>query len=276
MEEQLNDISRKMDKLDTLFTSAMNKVNERDDTIKQKDARITELTDKLTLVSKEKDDALWAKIDLMKQITAEREQLHSQVTGIQQEMLKKDQKLKKLKEKSRAAQDGLIGSSFEQDRLKKQVEEKDKSLQEIEEKIASVASGSTGILYDVKSSIEYLMLRIKEANRSLRIVAPTIDFMKETGLFDAINELPDSCVVNIATALDLAEHSSIIESWKNRGWYVNNYQDKNFLMASSNGSNVSIAFITQGMVSGFYSNIADLVTIFKQALMHPFIKGQKL
>lgn len=276
MEEQLNDISRKIDKMDTLFTSTLNKVNERDETIKQKDVRITELTDKLTLVSKEKDDALWAKIDLMKQITAEREQLHSQMGNLQQDLLKKDQKLKKLKEKSRAAQDGLIGSSFEQDRLKKEVEEKDKSLQEIEEKIASVATGSTGILYDVRSSIEYIMERIKEANRSLRIVVPTIQFMEETGLLAAVNELPESCVVNIATSLDIAEHSPIIESWKNRGWYVNNYQDKNFLMASSNGSNVSIAFITQGMVSGFYSNIADLVTIFKQALMHPFIKGQKL
>ncbi len=269
MEDQLNTISEKLDRYEEFFRSAQNQIQE-------KDARINDLTDKLLSVSKEKDDALWAKIDLMKRVTEEKEQIQEQLMNLQKEHNELQQKTRKLKEKSRAAQDGLIGSSFEQDRLKKDIEEKEKSIKEFEEKVASVASGETGILYDVNSSIEYMLTRVGEAKRSLRLVAPTIDFMKQTGLMEAVNKLPESCVVNIATSLDLVHHSSIIDTWKARGWYVNNYQDANFLMSSSNGSNVSIAFITEGMVSGFYSNVTDLVTIFKQALMHPFIKGQKL
>lgn len=276
MEEKLDDIKNKVEEIKTLFTTSMTKLTDKDEVIKKKDVRITELTDKLVKVSKEKDDALWEKIDLMKAITNEREEMHDQVTNLKQEILKKEQKIKRLKQKSREAQDGLMGSSFEVDRMKKEVKKKDQAIKEIEEKVASVATGSTGIIYDIKSAMEYMHDRIQQANRSLRLVAPTIEFMKEQGLLDAIEQLPDSCVVNIATFMNIDEHNELIEKWKSRGWYVNNYQGQNFLMISANGSDVSISFISEGKVSGFYSNIVDLVTIFKQALMYPFIKGQKL
>lgn len=276
MEEKLEEIKFKVEEIKTLFNTSMTKLNDKDEVIKQKDARITELTDKLVKVSKEKDDALWEKIDLMKAITNEREEMHDQFTNIKQELLKKEQTIKKLKRKSREAQDGLMGSSFEVDRMKKEVKKKVEEIKEIEEKVASVATGSTGIIYDVKSAMEYMHKRVEQANRSLRLVTPTIEFMKEQGLIEAIDQLPESCVVNIATSMNVDEHNEIIETWKSRGWYVNNYQGQNFLMISANGSDVSISFISEGKVSGFYSNIVDLVTIFKQALMYPFIKGQKL
>ena len=127
MEDQLKVISQKIENLDSFLS---NKINERDEIIKTKDVRITELTDKLVVVSKEKDDALWAKIDLMKQISAEREDVHGQISALKKEVGSQTEKMKKYKAKSRAAQDGLIGSSFEHDRLKKEVEESSKSLED--------------------------------------------------------------------------------------------------------------------------------------------------
>ena len=273
---ELEHIAQKLADLKTLFDSTLTKVDERDKTIVTKDARIAELTDKLVEVSKLKDEALWAKIELMKQMTAERENVTAQILQLQKDLGEKTSKVKKLKQKSREAQDGLMGSSFELDRIKKDVDDKEKTILEYEEKVASVASGSTGILYDINSSIEYMLERIKEANRSLRIVAPSIEFLVENGLIGPLNALPESCVVNIAVALDLTENQAIIDQWKARGWHVFNFSDKNFLMIAANGADVSIAYIAGQKVSGFFSNIADLVTIFKQALMHPYIKAVRI
>ncbi len=276
MEEKLDEIKANIGEVKSLLENSIGKINDRDSTIKEKDARITELTDKLVKVSKEKDDALWEKIDLMKAITNEREEMHDQFTNLRREILLKEEKIKNLKKKSREAQDGLMGSSFEVDRMKKEVERRDQEIKDFEEKVASVSTGSTGIIYDVNSAMEYMLGRIAIANRSLRFVAPSIEFMEQNGIIDAIEQLPESSVVNIATSMSIDEHSELIDKWKSRGWYVNNYQGENFLMISANGSDVAIAYYSQGRVSGFYSNIEDLVSIFKQALMYPFIKGQKL
>ena len=273
---ELENIAQRLGDLKTLFESSMQKVDERDKTIKSKDERIAELTNKLVEVSQAKDEALWAKIELMKQITTEREEVTAQLSQLQQEVADRNGKIKKLRQKSREAQDGLMGSSFEIDRIKKDVDDKEKTILEYEERVASVASGSTGILYDISSSIAYMLERIEEANRSLRIVAPSIEFLTENGLLEPLNALPDSCVVNIAVALDLTENQVIIDQWKARGWRVFNFSDKNFLMISANGADVSIAYIAGTKVSGFFSNIIDLVTIFKQALMHPYIKAVRV
>lgn len=276
MEEQLGKISQKIEEISNVMNDFTGKLSDRDQVIKSKDQRIAELTDKLVNVSKEKDDALWAKIQLMKEISAEREQISKEMTQLREDLGVQEDKIKKLKTKQRQAQDGLIGSSFEVDRMKKEVEEKAKEIEDIREKAQSVSMGSTGILYDFSTAIEYLKDRIQNSNRSLRLVVPSMDFLEEFNVFEVLDQLPESCVVNIASALDLGQHQEIVDNWKERGWYVTNYQGRNFFMISANGADVCVAYTTEGQISGFYSNIAELVTIFNQALMYPFIKGQKL
>ncbi len=244
--------------------------------IKQKDERIKDLTDKLVNISKEKDEALFSKIEMLKSHSSEKEQLNAQVMSLTQNVNEYQIKIKKLKEKSRAAQDGLMGSSFEQDRLKKAVKQREDEITEIQEKVASVASGETGILYDLRISINHILGKIEDAKRSLRLVVPDFKFLKENGIIEVLEKLQDKTVVNIALSVDLIEDGPIVESWKARGWYITNYTDKNLICVSSNGANVSIAYVSEGIVSGFYTNIDDLVMIFKQALMYPFVKGIKI
>ena len=246
------------------------------DIIKQKDERIKDLTDKLVNISKEKDEALFSKIQMLKTHTAEKEQLNEQIMSLTQDASQNLNKIKKLKEKSRAAQDGLMGSSFEQDRLKKAVLEKEEEISDIQEKVASVASGETGILYDLRISINHILGKIEDSKRSLRLVVPNMKFLKENGIVEILEKLQEKTVVNIALAVDLIEDGPIVESWKARGWYITNYTDRNLICVSSNGANVSIAYVSEGIVSGFYTNIYDLVMIFNQALMYPFVKGIKL
>ena len=276
MEDQISKISQNVDEIKSNLQDFAEKLTQKDQIIGSKDERIAELTEKLVIASKEKDDALWAKIELMKEISAEREQINLEISGLKQELSQQDDQVKKLKQKQRQAQDGLIGSSFEVDRMKKEVEEKEKTIQEIKEKADSVSMGLTGILYDMELVVEYIKDRIRNATRSLRLVVPTVEFMREFEILEMLDQLPDSSVINIATALDLGEHQALVDGWKDRGWVVTNYADENFLMISADGADVSIAFTSGTQVSGFYSNIQDLVTIFKQALMYPFIKGQKL
>jgi hypothetical protein len=274
--EQFEEISRRLENFQSLFADKMKLLEKKNAIIKEKDTRIEILSDKLMKLSKEKDTALLDKIDLIQNFTSEREENSDLISELKQEVLKKEQKIKKLKRKSREAQDGLMGTSFEVDRMKKEVSKKNQEIADIEEKVASISSGSTGILTDISGSVEYIGDRIKKATRSLRLVAPTVEFLQENGLDALMEGLPTSCVVNIATALDLESNAPVIEKWKSHGWIVNNYQGQNFLMSSANGIDVSIAYISGNKVSGFYSNIKDLVSIFRQALMHPFIKGQKL
>ncbi|MHA1519362.1 MAG: hypothetical protein ACTSVZ_14125 [Promethearchaeota archaeon] len=276
MEDQISKISQNMEEIKSSLQDFKEKLTQKDQIIGSKDERIVELTEKLVVASKEKDDALWAKIELMKEISAEREQTNLELTSIKEKLSEQTQKIKKLKEKQRQAQDGLIGSSFEMDRIKKEVEEKNREIQEIREKADSVSMGLTGILYDMELVVEYIKDRIRNATRSLRIVVPTVEFLKEFEILEMLDQLPDSSVVNIATSLDIAEHKALVDGWKDRGWVVTNYSEQNFLMISADGADVSIAFTSKTQVSGFYSNIEDLVIIFKQALMYPFIKGQKM
>lgn len=240
-------------------------IKNKDDLIIQKDERIKDLTDKLVNISKEKDEALNAQI-----------KLNAQIMTLTQSVNENQSKIKKLKEKSRAAQDGLMGSSFEQDRLKKAVKEREEEISEIQEKVSSVASGETGILYDLRISINHILGKIEDANRSLRLVVPNMKFLKENGIVEVLEKLQDKTVVNIALSVDLIEDGPIVETWKAKGWYITNYTDMNLICVSSNGANVSIAYVSEGIVSGFYTNIDDLVMIFKQALMYPFVKGIKI
>lgn len=251
-------------------------IKNKDDIIIQKDERIKDLTDKLVNISKEKDEALFSKIQMLKAQTAEKEQLNTQIMNLTQAISDNQAKIKKLKEKSRTAQDGLMGSSFEQDRLKKAVAQKEEEISDIQEKVASVASGETGILYDLRISTNHILGKIEDAKRSLRLVVPNMKFLKENGIVEVLEKLQEKTVVNIALAVDLIEDGPIVESWKARGWYITNYTDRNLICVSSNGANVSIAYVSEGIVSGFYTNIDDLVMIFKQALMYPFVKGIKL
>jgi len=251
-------------------------IKNKDDIIRQKDERIRELTDKLVDISKEKDDALFSKIEMLKSYTSEKEQLNAQIMNLTQSINESQAKIKKLKEKSRAAQDGLMGSSFEQDRLKKAVQEKEEEINEIQQKVASVASGSTGILYDLRVSIDHILGKIEEANRSLRLVVPDVKFLQDNGIIEVLDKIQEKTVVNIALSVDLIEDGPVIETWKARGWYITNYPEKNLICVSVNGANVAIAYISEGIVSGFYTNIDDLVMIFKQALMYPFVKGTKI
>ena len=251
-------------------------IKNKDDIIIQKDERISDLTDKLVNTAKEKDEALYSKIQMLKSHTSEKEQLNAQIMNLTKSVIENQDKIKKLKEKSRAAQDGLMGSSFEQDRLKKAVKEREEEINEIQEKVASVASGETGILYDLRISINHILGKIEEANRSLRLVVPNMRFLQENGIVEVLEKLQDKTVVNLALAVDIIEDGSIIETWKARGWYVTNYTDMNLICVSANGANVSIAYISEGIVSGFYTNIDDLVMLFNQAVMYPFVKGIKL
>jgi len=139
-------------------------IKNKDDLIIQKDERIRDLTDKLVNISKEKDEALFSKIHMLKTHSAEKEQLNAQIMNLTQSVSENQSKIKKLKEKSRAAQDGLMGSSFEQDRLKKAVLEKEEEISDIQEKVASVASGETGILYDLRISTNHILGKIEDAN----------------------------------------------------------------------------------------------------------------
>ncbi|TFH29176.1 MAG: hypothetical protein E4G98_04305, partial [Promethearchaeota archaeon] len=199
MEDQISKISQNVDEIKSNLQDFAEKLTQKDQIIGSKDERIAELTEKLVIASKEKDDALWAKIELMKEISAEREQINLEISGLKQELSQQDDQVKKLKQKQRQAQDGLIGSSFEVDRMKKEVEEKEKTIQEIKEKADSVSMGLTGILYDMELIVEYIKDRIRNATRSLRLVVPTVEFMREFEILEMLDQLPDSSVINIAT-----------------------------------------------------------------------------
>jgi hypothetical protein len=169
-----------------------------------------------------------------------------------------------------------MGISFDRDLKQKELEEKIETLKKLEEKVAKVAGGATGIIVDINSTIDYIKERIADANRSLRLVVPNLAFLERFKLIELIEHLPDSCAVNIAAAFDLTNEGSFIDKWKNRHINLTLYPERNLLGIAVNGTDLLLSFISGDVVSGFYTNIADLVTLFNQAIMHPFMKGKKL
>jgi len=149
-------------------------------------------------------------------------------------------------------------------------------LREMEEKVAKVAGGTTGIVMEFEKTIQYFREHIREANRSLRLVVPDVAFLNRYDFTQEIEKLPKNVVINIACAFDSTKDFSLIDSWKERGIKLTSYPEKNLLSISTNGNDVCLAFIEGETISGFYTNIQSLVQIFNQAIMHPFIVGGKV
>lgn len=274
-EEKVDKIIKNIEKVETLFSSAMSKVNERDEIIKSKDTRIAELTDKFIEATKDRDTILKSKMELMDTITKERETYHIQIRDAQKSLNEQKTQIQTLKESRKLAQDSVMGSSFTIDQYKKMLEERDQKISEFESRMATIASGSTGIFFELPNLVEYLKKRIAAANRSLKLVVPTIEFLNEHGIIALIENLPSSCGVNIATAFDMVKNIDLIEKWKKKGFYLTEFYDKNLIALSANGADVAIASIQGNAISGMYTNAPELVTLFNQSLMHAFVKGKK-
>ena len=86
MEDQISKISQNMEEIKSNLQDFKEKLTQKDQIIGSKDERIAELTEKLVVASKEKDDALWAKIELMKEISAEREQKNLELSKMKSDL----------------------------------------------------------------------------------------------------------------------------------------------------------------------------------------------
>jgi hypothetical protein len=257
----MNDLEKikvEIEKLDELYKDFLGKLNERDEIIKNKDHRIEELTEQLAAISREKDT-----------INAEKQSLVEK---------NKDQmtQITNLKLAKKTAQDTVMGVTMDRDQKNKELEEKVRKIIEMEERIGKVAGGSTGIIYSLEDAIQYMKGRIQSATRSLRIVVPTLSFFDRFGLHSLLDQLGPNCNVNIATELEKSRDQAIIDKWKARGYILTAYNQKNLFCVSANGEDVEMAFIKEDTVSGFFTDINDLVIAFNQAMMHAFLKGYKL
>ena len=183
MEEQLGKISQALDKLEILLSSAQRKVEDRDKQIQQKDERINQLTDKLTRLQQDKNDALEAKLQYMELLQNDKEQSMRTIHDQKVKILEMTNELEKLREVKMDMQDTVMGAGFEQDKLRKDLEQKEKELQTLQ---AHVGSGSTGILYNRESVVEYIKERVVTTTRTLRLAVPSVQFIEENGLMDLL------------------------------------------------------------------------------------------
>ena len=262
----------KLEKLETLFSSAMSKVDDRDGVIKGKDEKISELTKKIILTNKDKDEIQIKKSELMDQILEKQKVIFDKDMEIKELQMQ----IGDLKKLQKASKDVIMGSGFTQDHLQKTISKKDQEIQEMQDRIASVAGGSTGIIYDKDGVVEYIRKSISEAIRQIRLVVPSVQFLEENDLVKGLEGLKPSCAVNIATSFHEVMDEKIIADWKERGFRLTNYTERNLVAIGTNGADVGVSFTKEGTFSGFYTDIDDLVSIFNQALMHAFIQGTKI
>jgi hypothetical protein len=275
-EEKFEKVQRSIEKIETLLTSTMTRVNERDEIIKKKDNIITDLTNKLIESQKQKDEITKSKFEALEQITKEREELHSEFMKNQKLIYEQEKIIQDLSSSGDTAHLNEKGSSEKLKELQALLNEKEKKIHDMQSRVASIATGATGIFYDQQGIVDYIKKGITTANRSLRIVVPNIDFLKDNGLQTLIESVSENCVVNIATSLNLSKHFDTVEKWRKRKFYITEFTDENLICISSNGADVAVALIQGNSLSGIYTNIPELVSIFNQAVMHAFIKGKKI
>ena len=292
--------------------------------LQKKDTRLTEHEDKLEIFRKKVDSLLKEKEKYQTDKLAVLEEkllLVEKVGKLEKTAQEKDQKIKKFKEKSRQAQDGLLGSSMEMEKVREENSELADKLQEITEELEKVSAekreiedrfgltpaphkkskkkgakkGSadeapkkfdakdlfargTGTYSNISTLVAHFKFKLENVNRTVRIIIPELSFLSKYNLKEALFDLPNNILKNLASSVDMKGDKELLNELKLRNFRVTDYQDTNLLAMTVDNSTAALAVYNEERrsVTGLFSNNEELVKLLSQAIMTPFIKGKKI
>jgi len=223
------------------------------------------LQDKETLL-KEKSEVLEVKNEILQTIS-------KQELEIQQ----RDQKYSELQLKFKQSSGELLSKSMQIEKLIKKVNRieslRDSEKQEMEGGIISL--DNTGVISNMEGIINYIKETLPQGKSSIRLVLPEIEDLNKFELTSIIKERPSKVRINIAIKIDNPDENPLVQEMKEYS-QLTMYNDIKFIALNVDSSNFIIGIFRGDEVIGIYTDILELIDLFKSTIMEPFIKGRKI
>ncbi len=272
-EEIINKLATKLENLQLKVENFQKIIESKDNQIQILSERNKELSNKLISVSNERINSEEKCVQLLEELSKIKDQKFSFEKEALQQKMEYEAKIKKLIESKKRSSDSQMGASLELDKVVQELDEANKKIAQYESKILSLTRGKTGLIMNKEDLIRLMKDWLISARRSVRIVVPTVRDLEENGLTELLNAQAESTQISIATDLTGAE--SLVDEWKNKGWTVVDFNEKNLWVLNIDGGQVMMTVAKKNEYNGIFSDIPEFIELFKNAMMHPFIKGKK-
>jgi len=154
-----------------------------------------------------------------------------------------------------------------------------KELEEVkieEPQISTGSTESTKIISNLESIIDIIKRTLPQGKSNIRLVVPEIDDITKFELISMIKEMPTKVRINISTTIDDPSGNIIVQDLKDH-CKLTNYSEKKFIALNVDSSKFLIGlFIGENEVLGIYTEVLEIINLFKPTIMEPFIRGVKI
>ena len=315
--KEQNSLNRSLETTSQTYQAKEGALLSKEKQLLKKDTLLMENEEKLSIFRNKVDALLGEKEKFQSDklvVLEEKLLLVEKVGKLEKEMQEKDQKIKKFKEKSRQAQDGLLGASMEMEKVREENSELTGKLHDINEELEKVAAEKreiedrfglkpapkqkgkkkavepkkfdakelfargTGTYNNISTLIAHFKFKLENVNRTVRIILPELSFLEEYNLKEVFFDLPNNILKNLACSVDMTKDKDLLEELMQKNFRVTDYQDTSLLAMTVDNSTAALAVYNEQRrsVTGLFSNNEELVKLLSQAIMTPFIKGKKI
>jgi len=246
----------------------LQKLKEKELELQQKDQKITELRDKFKQSS---SDLLSKSMQIDKLVKKDKnlgeleETIQNLKNMIGEQDISEREKVTKFEERIRSLEIELETS---QNVIKEAKGEKPEIIQETIE--------STKIISNLNNIFKIIKDLLPQGKSNIRLVVPEIDYISKFELVNTIKEIPTKVRINIGAKIEDPVGNICVQDLKNH-CQLTNYSAKKFIALNVDSSKFLIGlFIGENEVLGIYTEVLEIINLFKPAIMEPFIRGVKI
>ncbi len=190
-----------------------------------------------------------------------------------------NQKVIDLREKFKKSSSDLLNKTIELDKILKKTnvgQKQDLNQQKSSEK-GSLVQGLNGTR--VISNLEDIVRQIKEilpkGKSTIRLVLPDIHDLEKFEIVEILKKIPENVILNIAAKIENPFDDTFVREIKNYA-KLTNYTERKFIALNVDLSQFLIGIFKGNEIIGIFTEVSELIDIFKQTIMEPFIKGRKI
>ncbi len=191
-----------------------------------------------------------------------------------------EKEVQELRRKMRESGDGLLGSSMEIETLKEKMKQKDQDMQKIQERMASLTTGNTGVIMEMPDLVKIMKEKFLAGKRNVRVVMPSIKDFERHGFIPLLEKLPSQAVVNLAATMDGRTQEDLINTLRDKKVLLTNFQEGNMYGLNVDGALCLVTLVASDdpdkIFAGFYTDIEAAVPLFKDAIQKAWVKGIKM
>ena len=274
IEELLNDKEALLNEKSEILESKneiLQKIKEKELELQQKDQKIIELREKFKQSS---SDLLSKSMQIDKFVKKDKnmEGLEETIQHLESQLGQKDISER---EKEREFEERIRSLEIELETSQKVIEELEITKGKKAE-IDEEPKESTKIISNLNGIIEIIKDTLPQGKSNIRLVVPEIDDLNKFDLINTIKEIPMKVSINISTKIGDPSGNVFVQDLKNH-CQLTDYSDKKFIALNVDSSKFLIGLFTRdNKILGIYSEVLEVINLFKSTIMEPFIRGVKI